>query len=38
MVRKYGILKFTTVLSERLIKYRNYGECAICGSSPKNYL
>ena len=24
--------------SERLIKYRNYGECAICGSSPKNYL
>ncbi len=38
MVRKYGILKFTTVLSERLIKYRNYGEYAICGSSPKNYL
>ena len=37
MVRKYGILRFITVLSGRLIKYRNYGEYAIYGSSPKDY-
>ena len=31
-------LRKITVLSGRLIRYRNYGECAACGNSPKNYL
>ncbi|GFI32430.1 hypothetical protein IMSAGC013_03829 [Lachnospiraceae bacterium] len=37
MAKRCGTLRFITVLSGRLIKYRNYGEYAIYGSSPKDY-
>ena len=37
MAKRCGTLRFITVLLGRLIRYSNYGECAIYGSSPKDY-